>query len=630
MWVTSETPLNLFILYEISSLADIGEWLGVYMPDESSIAVKSPDIVSASNFPFDTYDPGNKTQIIAPTSDTLTVTDWQARNPLIVEPGTRNVLMANMTLEASANSIRLGAMKVDLKGSFTTSTDIETVNIFHDVNDDGQLDIGIDKLLSKRQFWNGTPPSAYLSFTNFGLVVQAGSPEKLLIVYDISHAAYIGNLVGVRLVNETYFGVGSIGNDVVSPINFPLETGPDSEIVSSTSDVLSVIDWQDKNPLKAQRGNTSVIMVSMTLMVSAYSISISSIDIALKGSITSAADISSARIYHDVNDNGILDIPTDSLLGFNAFYGSPSPMTTIFFGTPGFTVSSGTPESLLITYDISPLARVGDFVGLRITDETQINLQPWSIDSVSPANFPIETSPDTEIIYPIGNLIGQSVDVNGDYIGTASVVLCNSTGYIHASTLTNDTGWFAFNDINQTGDELTIQVSKEYYKPGVVDGIFVVRDKTIEVGPFSLQANATIHGKIITEEGTDLENALVELLDEDNNVVMTVTTNSSGEYIFNGVGYGNYSIRVNATGYEEYTTADIYIIDRDNLNLTIPNITLIAISDLDGGDIGNWWWIAAIIVIAVILVMIYFLARKREKRPGEHEEPTPPVNEDEV
>jgi hypothetical protein len=630
IWVTPEKPVKLFGVCTIDPGANIGDWIGIRI---STISAGGTATISSSGFPIDTYIPGVATQIVAPSIDTLEVVSWESKNPPKVEQGTQDVLMANFTVAASANSVTMGLIDVDLKGTFSSPEDVIFVKLYHDADDNGLLDTGIDERCSRNHFINGSPPNVGLGFSGSGFKVVAGTPESFLIAYDISRAAEVGAFIGLTLVNETYVDLHVWSSDIVASLNFPIETNPDTEIVVLNSDQLRIDYWQANNPLEVFRGTLAMPMVNMTLEVDTNSVTISAIELDLKGTPTSAADVSSIRIFHDVNGNGILDGNSDILLGFGAFSGLAPPKAIVFLGIFGFTVMNTSAESILIVFNISPIANAGDFVGISILDETYFRLPAWSLDTVSSMNFPIETPTDTEIVYPKGNLIGHVEDVNSDSIIGASAVLHNSSGHVMTSALTNETGWFTLNKVNQTGENLTIVVSKEYYGPEVLDGIFVVQDMTIELGPFTLQTNATIHGRIIAEEGASLENATVELLNEHNKVVLTVYTDSSGEYVFTGVEYGNYAIRANATGYEDYTTAEIYSIDKDNLNLTIPDISLMA-EPPDDGDSGIWLWIIIVVVIIIILVLVYFLVKKKGRKP-ESEEPEedqdagePPENPD--
>jgi len=613
LWVTPETTVKLFVVLTISSAATVGDWVGIKIPTSSSIGISDKygiDKASPSDFPIDTYVPGNRTQIVAPTVDTLTVVYWEAKNPPTVEQGTSNVLMVSMTLEANSNSVTLWSMDIDMKGTFATLADVSTAKIYHDVDNNGFLDLGIDEFLTQNQLWLGTPPTTTLWFiAGNGFKVTTGTPENLLIVYDFTPAANVGDFIGVSLVNETYINLRSGSIDVVAPTGFPIETSPDTEIVASSPDILTAAHWKDVNPPDAAQGAQSILMTNMTLEVNANSVTVKSIDIDLKGNPTSATDISSVEIYHDRNNNGLYESGIDELLGFGAFSQGSPPKATVILGTLGFTVSNSTPENLLIVYDISIAANPGDFVGVSMLDKTYFNLFGWSIDSVASTNFPIETSPDTEIT-AIGNITGRIIDKNGEGLEGAAVSLYNSIGDFIATTITSETGWFTFIGLEPATDEYTVEVTMTNYISGIVENIDVVANTTIDIGAITLQTNGTISGKVLDNNGKDITNAKVELLDEDGNVVKNVYTNENGNYTFEGVGYGTYKIRVKAVGYQEYTTSETYIIDKNNLNVVVSDISLTVTPSQF-----NWLWIVLlIVVIGVVISFVFFFTKKRKKK----------------
>jgi protocatechuate 3,4-dioxygenase beta subunit len=580
LYTTPETPLQLFMLIGISLTALPGEWIGIVMPSDSSIDVGFTDVVSSTNFPVDTYVPGAKTQIVSSNSDTLTVTNWQAKNPATVEQGTLDVLMVNLTVEADANSVAIWSIDIDMKGVFAIPCDVSAVKLYHDLDNNGFLNIGADKLLSKRQFWGNSPPTTELYFgTPKGFTVEAGTPENLLIVYDISPAANIGDFIGVSLVNETYITFHSLSIDTVASFNFPIETNPDTEIIASSPDTLTMTYWLDNNPPTTMPGNRSVPMANMTFEVDTDDATIESIDIDLKGSPSSAADISSVKIYHDANENGLLDEGIDELLGFNAFQGLSPSKAAIILGPVGFTVSSGSPERLLIIFNISPLAIPGDYVGVSIQDETHINLHPWSIDSVSSMNFPIETVPDTEIL-DLGHISGTVVDENGEPLQGATVTLTNSTGLIVDTATTNSEGEFSFHYVVGGIDEYNITVEKIYYNDTTIEKIDVSAGETTYLGMLALVADAVATGRIIDGGGFPIIGAQVELMNESSTVINSTSSDNMGDFSFEDIHYGIHTVRANASGYQNATIQ--FTIDKDNLNIVLSDLLLTGIGTIMG------------------------------------------------
>jgi hypothetical protein len=603
------TTTSLFIAFNIDITVTIGNWIGASIADESYFTLEAPDIVA----PFggmDTYIPNERTEIVADSPGTLMVEGWN-RAPAAVH-AKENVLMLQLNLTVNANTAQVNSITVNLTGLPPDPIDIFSVNFCNDVNTNGVWEPSIDGL--------GTsvfPPFPVTYPTS--LTVSESAPKQIFILFELRSTATVGNWIGVSMADNTSVTVAA--PDVVSNANFPINTYSPTERTEIVPDILVVTHWQSNNPAIAYSGSEDNLMTNLTLEVYGDSVILESLKVDLKGSPTQAKDISSVKIFHDVNNNGSLEPSSDDLLGAGIFQTGSPPSATINLDTSGFLISGWTPEKLLILFDINFTAIVHDFVGVSILDEAYFNLPIGTIDEVSNLNLPIETSPDSEILFPKGDITGCVVDENNESIDGASIALYNNTGVEVNSTLTNETGYFTFLAVNETENPHSIIVATSFYETVTLDYVNVTRGLKVDIGTIELKTNATIKGKVIDEEGKGIGDALVILNHEEWGFINRVNTDSNGEYTFTGVEYGNYTIRANATGYEVYMTAENYSIDKDNLNLTIPDITLIAISEppQDDRDFGNWWLIIIIIFIVVILIVIYFFARKRGKKIEDYE-----------
>ena len=123
--------------------------------------------------------------------------------------------------------------------------------------------------------------------------------------------------------------------------------------------------------------------------------------------------------------------------------------------------------------------------------------------------------------------------------------------------------------------------------------------------------------KIFDENGIGLSDAKVELL-VDESVIKTVHTDSNGYYSFEGLGYGNYSIRVNASGYYDYKTSEMFTVDKDNLNVTVTDITLNAVP-ISPTQIDLSWLLFLLVAILIAIIIITLFLWKRKKRNKDKE-----------
>jgi hypothetical protein len=219
------------------------------------------------------------------------------------------------------------------------------------------------------------------------------------------------------------------------------------------------------------------------------------------------------------------------------------------------------------------------------------------------------------VLTGIGDITGAVVDEKGDPVGGATVVLTNSTGFIICTAETDSNGAFMFQNVTEGAFEYSIIIEMENYKNAMIDSINVGVGQLENLGTIALVTYATISGKVVRENGTEVVGALVELLDEYGNVISTRYTDISGEYKFIGIGYGKYSLRIGARGFETNTT-EHFTVESGNLDITRHD-ELTAIEPVASSEgIPNWWWVIPVIIIIVVVVIILFLLllRRRKKR----------------
>jgi len=136
-----------------------------------------------------------------------------------------------------------------LKGTPTLASDISLVEIYHDVNNNGLYESFPDVLLGSGTFSGSSPPTTTIPLDSFGFVVAADTLEKLLIIYDINTTATVGDYVGISMLDETYFNLPIGTTDIVSSLNFPIVTLPDTEITGLVGDIVGTIVDEYGDPI---------------------------------------------------------------------------------------------------------------------------------------------------------------------------------------------------------------------------------------------------------------------------------------------------------------------------------------------------------------------------------------------
>jgi subtilisin-like proprotein convertase family protein len=341
-------------------------WSVSYAGDVNNDGYK--DIIVGAPY-YDTNDNG-KAYVLTCRKATLTVSNWTNQAPDSANTGTGDVLMLNMTLTASECIIRVTNIRVNLTGT-GVDADVSACRLFHDANDNGSYDAGIDVFLGNQTFSGGS-----LNFT-LSFDVAYGTPEKLLLLFNISSSATVGNTVGANLTNYSFISVGSPDN--VSNYNFPIQSTNVS--ITSAGDKLTVIGTSIA-PGFVNQGSVNRAMLNLTFNASNEEngqITVMSINISLTGT-GSSSDVSGVTIYNDTNGNGTLDSGDTQLNTTQVFSNG-----YVVFGNLNFAVyySAGN-YTIFVVYNISATGTIDATVGANVTNETKITVtSPDSVNTFS-------------------------------------------------------------------------------------------------------------------------------------------------------------------------------------------------------------------------------------------------------
>ena len=215
--VVNVGTVRVFVTYDVSTTAGAGDWIGARLPDPTFVSVLFPDVVSATNFPVETYAANVRTQIVS-SRDTLLLSDKEALLGNVTQWQT-DVPALSLGFDADRNFVTLAGLRVRLGGNASAS-DVWAVKALRDLDGDRDFTPGVDEVLAVAAP-SGSPPAALLGFS---LQINAGSPERVLLLIDVSPGAVPGHVLNVQ-VSATDVQLAG-GSDIVDPTNFPATTGP--------------------------------------------------------------------------------------------------------------------------------------------------------------------------------------------------------------------------------------------------------------------------------------------------------------------------------------------------------------------------------------------------------------------
>ncbi|MCG2825605.1 MAG: hypothetical protein L6265_03300, partial [Thermoplasmatales archaeon] len=301
---------------------------------------------------------------------TLTVSNWTdkayGKTPA---PGENDVLMLNMTLNASECTIRVTNIRVNLTGENAADGDISKVRLIYDADWSGTINAGDEQLGEESFPISGKSLNFTLSFD-----VSYGTPKHLLLFYNISSGATVGHYVGANLTDYSFISV--VRPDNVSNYKFPVNST--NVLITSAVDTLTV-SGISVSPEFVNQGNTNITMLNITLSSDNGgdgTVNVTSINISLTGTGTST-NISGVTIYNDTDGSGGLSTGDTQLNTTRTFTDS-----YVLFGYLNFNVNYGCNAYIFVVYNISSTAIIDSTVGANLTNETKITVDTTNGDTV--------------------------------------------------------------------------------------------------------------------------------------------------------------------------------------------------------------------------------------------------------
>lgn len=206
---------RLWVVFEISESAQVGNFLGFRIADSSQVFVHPPDAVASNACPFDTYVPGGKTEVVTTTMDTVTVTPVD-QAPSSAARGMSSVLMASLDVQVASNQARLSSVLITLSGMPPQTADISRVTLWLDLGD-GVFDPTADSPLSV-----GSLSSGPVTLPAYDQPILPTLPRRFYVTLDIAASATLGDYVGIAFANASAFEVRA--PDVAACSGCPLDT----------------------------------------------------------------------------------------------------------------------------------------------------------------------------------------------------------------------------------------------------------------------------------------------------------------------------------------------------------------------------------------------------------------------
>ncbi|MDI6816188.1 MAG: hypothetical protein QME41_03210, partial [Actinomycetota bacterium] len=346
--ILNSQTTNLLATYSIASTATVDATIGSRV---SAATVAAPDTVA----PIGIVD--SSLQTITLSADTLTVTNVPPAASGAAQESTPSVSDVIQLHAGLGDGVTINGFTVRNLGSATDS-DILSVKLIDDLNDNGAYDVGEPTIAST------STASGMSIFDGLNIFVQPDTTETVLLAFEISKTATVGATIRSDLAynaNMTLSGLRVASPDTVAA--FGNLTGA-TITITDKPDALNVSQTLVESGLLKRASDDNLIQVlDFTTDDRA---AIDSITIVTTGTATDA-DIKSGgvKLFLDVDGSNSLSAPDTQLSTSKTLAGG-----TVTFDNIGHEVSFVSPKKLLVTYSVASGAALGATLGAKVQSVT--------------------------------------------------------------------------------------------------------------------------------------------------------------------------------------------------------------------------------------------------------------------
>jgi len=255
------------------------------------------------------------------------------------------------------------------------------------------------------------------------------------------------------------------------------------------------------------------------------------------------------------------------------------------------------------------------FPGLQTGNYTVVETDPNGFTSVTPNEIPVSldagaSSTDNDFVdEQLGSIAGTVLeDLDGDGTGDTPiegviVSLLDDMGNVIATDTTDANGDYSFPGL-QTGDYTVVETDPNGFTsvtPNEIPVSLDAGDDSVDndfvdeqVGDISGTVLEDIDGDGVGDE--PIEGVIITLLDDMGNVVATDTTDANGDYSFDGILPGDYTIvETDPNGYDSITPNEIPVTltpggsstDNDFVDEQLGAVSGFVLEDTNNDDIGD-------------------------------------------
>jgi hypothetical protein len=264
-----------------------------------------------------------------------------------------NVEMAQLSLlTSSLENIQVDAVTVHVQGTGVDNVDISEVILAQDVNENGIYEPSSDRIIGSGGTFSANNGSVTFSGLTEDLI--AGTTENWLVVYSFGGVGSLGSTFQCKLKTVADISAtGATSGADIDPFGLPVDGSIVTLVASGSPGNLTVNAGPTMPPSATLPQGTTVegvFQVQLTAS-SVENLDVTSLTVNGSGTGDDATEIVGVTLWRDLNENGFVDIGTDTIIQAAQVFGADDG--TVVFN--GFTerIDRDTTVTWLVSYDIS-------------------------------------------------------------------------------------------------------------------------------------------------------------------------------------------------------------------------------------------------------------------------------------
>lgn len=339
--ITAGTTTVLFIAYDVSSAAGVGDQLGVKLNAGAFQAV-SPETTIAGNFPFQT-----STAPIAQVVSTMTILGTD-ESPGTLLQGATNQAMLRVQVWAGPNAVTWSSFVLTRQGN-GGSGDISALQVFVSTDGNSSYDSSDNPVTGQVPLTGTQTTASFLSPQTI-----SASTATYFVLVDVAPGASPGDTFGLAIASTTGFALGT--PNIVSSLNLPIQSS--TPTITAYPNVISVATATLTPSAGADPGAVNVPLESLALNTNVSAAQWLSIGVHLSGTGTFDADVSRLQLWYCSLNCGAFNPAYDTVVASTSYISASSSATLVFAPLPqGLDTVA---QTYFLTVDLSSTAAPGD------------------------------------------------------------------------------------------------------------------------------------------------------------------------------------------------------------------------------------------------------------------------------